>query len=62
MIPWGRNQNIRLNDRFFLGGPLSLRGFTMRGAGPHKDGFKYLLYLYLFFSIILCEIFRKRNW
>lgn len=25
-------------DRFFLGGPLTLRGFEIRGAGPHDQG------------------------
>jgi len=31
------DQSINISDRFFLGGPLTLRGFSMRGAGPHKD-------------------------
>jgi outer membrane protein insertion porin family len=30
--------NIGICDQFFLGGPLSLRGFQARGVGPHKDG------------------------
>ena len=38
MVPWGDNKNIRINDRFFLGGPLSMRGFTTRGAGLQKEG------------------------
>lgn len=25
-------------DKFFLGGPLSLRGFQLRGVGPHTEG------------------------
>lgn len=25
-------------DRFYLGGPLTLRGFETRGAGPHSEG------------------------
>ncbi|ESP04678.1 hypothetical protein LOTGIDRAFT_135720, partial [Lottia gigantea] len=29
---------IRINDRFFLGGPLTLRGFNIKGVGPHSDG------------------------
>ncbi|PVD33657.1 hypothetical protein C0Q70_04915 [Pomacea canaliculata] len=29
---------IRINDRFFLGGPLTLRGFNLKGVGPHIDG------------------------
>lgn len=38
MIPYGNENNLRINDRFFLGGPLTLRGFSTRGAGPHKEG------------------------
>ena len=34
----GRNQPIRINDRFFLGGPLNVRGFDYHGAGPHSEG------------------------
>lgn len=29
---------IRINDRFFLGGPLTLRGFNTKGVGPHSEG------------------------
>lgn len=32
------NLNVSICDQFFLGGPLSLRGFQMRGVGTHKDG------------------------
>ena len=32
------NTEIRINDRFFLGGPLTLRGFTTKGVGPHSEG------------------------
>lgn len=32
------NLNVSICDQFFLGGPLSLRGFKMRGVGSHKDG------------------------
>ncbi|XP_071809301.1 sorting and assembly machinery component 50 homolog B-like [Asterias amurensis] len=28
----------RINDRFFIGGPTSVRGFNFRGLGPHTDG------------------------
>ncbi|RDD43359.1 Sorting and assembly machinery component 50-like protein [Trichoplax sp. H2] len=28
----------KISDRFFLGGPLSIRGFQMRGIGPHSEG------------------------
>ncbi len=33
-----RNQTIKINDRFFLGGPLNVRGCDYHGAGPHSDG------------------------
>lgn len=32
------NKKINIADKFFLGGPLSLRGFDMRGCGPRVDG------------------------
>lgn len=32
------NAEIRINDRFFLGGPLNLRGFNAKGVGPHSEG------------------------
>lgn len=32
------NLNVSICDQFFLGGPLTLRGFQMRGVGPNKDG------------------------
>jgi len=37
-LPFKRNENISINDKFFLGGPLNLRGFSNRGAGPHSEG------------------------
>lgn len=32
------DMKINIADRFFLGGPLNLRGFDMRGCGPRQDG------------------------
>lgn len=29
---------IYICDRFFLGGPHTIRGFEQRGIGPHSDG------------------------
>lgn len=29
---------ISIADHFFLGGPLNVRGFDMRGCGPRYDG------------------------
>jgi len=31
------DQQILINDRFFLGGPLSVRGYAMRGIGQHAE-------------------------
>jgi len=28
------DSQTRINDRFFLGGPLSVRGYRLRGLGP----------------------------
>ncbi|KAK7098539.1 sorting and assembly machinery component 50 homolog A-like isoform X2 [Littorina saxatilis] len=38
MRPLHKKDDIRINDRFFLGGPLTLRGFSLKGVGPHSDG------------------------
>lgn len=32
------NKTSKICDNFFLGGPLSLRGFDWRGVGPHDQG------------------------
>lgn len=32
-----KTDNISVMDKYFLGGPLTLRGFKNRGAGPHLD-------------------------
>ncbi|KAL4225587.1 sorting and assembly machinery component 50 [Mactra antiquata] len=32
------NKEIMISDKFFLGGPLTLRGFDLNGAGPCSDG------------------------
>lgn len=32
------NKELLINDKFLLGGPLTLRGFNMKGVGPHSDG------------------------
>jgi len=32
------DMKISIADHFFLGGPLNLRGFDMRGCGPRYDG------------------------
>jgi len=32
------DKTINISDNFFLGGPLNIRGFDLRGVGPHSDG------------------------
>lgn len=31
------NKSVNICDQFFLGGPLSVRGFDLRGIGNHVD-------------------------
>lgn len=37
ILPLKKSDRISVIDKYFLGGPLSLRGFKNRGAGPHSD-------------------------
>ncbi|CAF1091084.1 unnamed protein product [Brachionus calyciflorus] len=37
ITPLKSGEKISIIDKFFLGGPLSLRGFTNRGAGPQSE-------------------------
>ncbi|XP_043284944.1 sorting and assembly machinery component 50 homolog [Venturia canescens] len=32
------DMRVSITDQFFLGGPMNLRGFEMRGCGPRDDG------------------------
>jgi len=32
------SKTLTISDRFFLGGPLNIRGFDLRGVGPHDQG------------------------
>jgi len=34
----GSLRSVSIMDQFFLGGPLTLRGFNIKGVGPHEDG------------------------
>ncbi len=34
IVPLRRNEQITINDKYFLGGPLTMRGFVHRGVGP----------------------------
>lgn len=34
---FGIDKSIKINDRFFLGGPLTLRGFEMNSVGPRSQ-------------------------
>lgn len=31
------DMKITMSDKFYLGGPLSIRGFQMRGIGPQAE-------------------------
>lgn len=35
----GRPGKVSIADRFFIGGPLNLRGFNFKGVGPRVDGY-----------------------
>lgn len=35
---FGSDYLVSLSDMFYLGGPLSLRGFQTRGVGPRSEG------------------------
>lgn len=37
MRPLDPKGSININDRFFLGGPLTLRGYNFHGCGPHSQ-------------------------
>lgn len=37
VLPFSRDKPVQVSDKFFLGGPLTLRGFTNRGAGYQKE-------------------------
>jgi len=36
--PRSNDWKVSMSDMYYLGGPLSLRGFQMRGVGPHAEG------------------------
>jgi len=38
MRPVVSGARLNIMDQFFLGGPLTLRGFNINGVGPHEDG------------------------
>ncbi|PSN40542.1 Sorting and assembly machinery component 50 [Blattella germanica] len=38
LAPISNNLSYSICDNFFLGGPLTIRGFHTRGIGPHTDG------------------------
>jgi len=38
MNPFKFGTKLNIMDKFFLGGPLTLRGFQMKGVGPHENG------------------------
>lgn len=38
LSPLSKDKKINIVDRYFLGGPLSIRGFETRGIGPRSNG------------------------
>jgi len=51
---------LSIMDQFFLGGPLTLRGFNIKGVGPHEDGLfvssiasRLVLYFYILLVIVV---------
>lgn len=42
LLPLGEDKQVNVSDRFYVGGPLSVRGFKMGGIGP-REGSKYSL-------------------
>ena len=36
--PFGDTDELPIFERFFLGGPQTVKGFRYRGLGPHDDG------------------------
>jgi outer membrane protein assembly factor BamA len=42
MNPIKGGTKLNIMDKFFLGGPLTFRGFQIKGTGPHEDG-RYLV-------------------
>jgi len=54
---------LTIMDQFFLGGPLTLRGFNIKGVGPHEDGLslsRTKLSRYLIICLI-CPAFELLN-
>ena len=63
------------SDNFFLGGPLNVRGFDLRGIGPHSDGMnnsqiricflrqQYILFVIFFVAIDMTprKVYRRSN-
>ena len=38
MNPIFSGTRLNVMDKFFLGGPLTFRGFQIKGVGPHEEG------------------------
>lgn len=63
MEEYGDSEDVPIFDRFFLGGPWSVRGFENRDLGPHDDfreplGGKFMYYGTLEYVIPLAEKFQ----
>lgn len=48
------DMKISMSDMFYLGGPLSLRGFEMRGVGPQSESNALGSSVSRFFLVSLC--------
>jgi len=44
-----------LSDRVFIGGPTSVRGFSLRGIGPHDRGTRTLALYHHFLYVFLAD-------
>lgn len=58
----GKEMKVGMTDMFFLGGPLDIRGFQMRGIGPRSDGNAlggevFAVIPYAFFHCVFIVIF-----
>lgn len=49
-------KDIPISERFLLGGPTSLRGFSLQGVGPHMNG-RFLAHLSDCFKARYCNPF-----
>jgi outer membrane protein insertion porin family len=56
VTPWKRDGKVLISDKFFLGGPLSLRGFENRGVGPNSESRPFFLFFIRNFNLLLIQL------